>query len=180
MLLIEWKELFVGKVVKQEHEEYNAVSKRRERNMLIKIKDFAAFCNVSDRALRLYDKLGLFHPAYIDPKNGYRYYDTEQMLELNTIISFKKVGFSLQEIKEMKEAGLLKEQVIDRLCDKRREQQRIVEVATYNIENINAMLKALGMLKESADEQAEATKLARLACLENEKLEHDFSQILWL
>lgn len=146
----------------------------------MKIKDFASFVDLSERALRLYDKLDLFHPAYIDPKNGYRYYDTEQMLELNTIISFKKVGFSLQEIKEMKQAGVLKEQVIDRLCDKKREQQRIVEVATYNIENINAMLEALGMLKESVDQEVEATKLARLACLENEKLEHDFSQILWL
>ena len=45
--------------------------------MIIKIKDFVAFCNVSDRALCLFDKLGRFHPAYIDPKNGYGYYDTE-------------------------------------------------------------------------------------------------------
>ncbi len=46
--------------------------------------------NVSVRALHLYDKIGLFQPVFIDEKNYYRYYDTEQMLEFNTIMSFKK------------------------------------------------------------------------------------------
>ncbi len=48
--------------------------------MKLQIKEFAQFCNVSVRALHLYDKMGIFRPSYIEPQNHYRYYDTEQML----------------------------------------------------------------------------------------------------
>jgi hypothetical protein len=42
------------------------------------------------------------------------------------------------------------------------------------------MLNALCAAPEKKDEQAEAVRISRIACLENDKLEHDFSQILWL
>ena len=52
------------------------------------------------QTLHYYDKIGLFRPAYVDPNNGYRYYSTNQIDYLDTILVMKKMGFSLQEIKE--------------------------------------------------------------------------------
>lgn len=150
--------------------------------MRLHIKEFADFCNVSVRALHLYDKMDLFKPSFIDVNNGYRYYETDQMLELNTILSFKKVGFALKEIKEMKDHAFSKEAIIEKLHQKQRENERIIEIAAYNNENISEMLKGLQTLEvgEGVKEEEEALKVSKIACLENEKLEHDFSQIMWL
>lgn len=150
--------------------------------MRLHIKEFADFCNVSVRALHLYDKMDLFKPSFIDSTNGYRYYDVNQMLELNTILSFKKVGFTLKEIKEMKADTFSKEKIIEKLHQKQQENQRLIEVATYNNENINEMLKGLQALEVNPEikEEEEALKISQIACLENEKLEHDFSKIIWL
>ena len=41
-----------------------------------------------------------FCPAYVDPHNGYRYYSASQIDYLDTILIMKKIGFSLDEIKE--------------------------------------------------------------------------------
>lgn len=148
--------------------------------MRLQIKEFALFCNVSVRALHLYDKMGLFYPSYTDPHNNYRYYDTEQMLEFNTIISLKKVGFSLKEIKEMREHLLSKEEVILKLREKQSENERVINVAAYNIENIKQMLEGLDGLADDENPELEALKVSKMTCLENDKLEHDFSQIIWL
>lgn len=148
--------------------------------MQLRIKDFADFCNVSVRALHLYDKMDLFHPCRIDKTNGYRYYDIDQMLELSTIISFKKVGFTLKEIKEMKEQGLSKDKVIPRIAEKIEENQRQIEIASYNISNLEQMLKGSMVQQEKLEQAKEALQLSKIMCLENDKLENEFYQILWL
>lgn len=148
--------------------------------MNMKIGEFASFCDISIRALRLYDRMGLLRPSYIDGESGYRYYLPEQLKTLNTIISFKKVGFSLKEIKEMISANISREAVIKQLRKKQHENERTVTVSQFNIENIQKMLDALEAAPEVVDEQRQAERLSQIACLENDKLEHDFSQILWL
>jgi hypothetical protein len=47
---------------------------------LLTIGAFAARARLSPRALRLYDRLGLLAPAYVDDASGYRYYRTGQWL----------------------------------------------------------------------------------------------------
>lgn len=148
--------------------------------MKMKIGEFASFSDISIRALRLYDRMGLLRPSYVDAESGYRYYLPDQVQTINTILSFKKVGFSLKEIKDMVSAHLNREAVIKRLRLKQRENERTVTVCQYNIENIQKMLDAMEATPEEPDEQRQAQRLSRIACLENDKLEHDFSQILWL
>ena len=148
--------------------------------MKMKIGEFAAFCDVSIRALRLYDRMGLLKPSHVDAGSGYRYYLPEQVQTLYTIISFKKVGFSLREIKDMISARLDREAVIKRLRAKQRENERTAAICQYNMENIQKMLDALSAAPEEPDAQRQAQRLSRIACLDNDKLEYDFSQILWL
>jgi DNA-binding transcriptional MerR regulator len=148
--------------------------------MQLRIKEFADFCNVSVRALHLYDRTDLFHPCRVDQSNGYRYYDTDQMLELSTIISLKKVGFTLKEIKEMKEQGLSKDMVNQRITEKIEENRRQIEIASYNINNLEQMLKGSKAHQEKPDQAKEALHLSKIMCLDNDKLENEFYQILWL
>jgi DNA-binding transcriptional MerR regulator len=148
--------------------------------MLLKIKEFADFSDISVRALHLYDRLGLLAPAQVDSSNGYRYYDSEQMKELNTIISFKKLGFSLADIKDLKADSYSKEAVIKKLQEKKAENDHRIQILAYNNENIYSMLSHLEAEPEKPGAKEEAYNLSRIYCLENDKLEHDFSDILWL
>ncbi len=62
--------------------------------------ELAKLQNISKQTLLYYDKIGLFNPSYTDAENGYRYYSAEQLDYLDTILIMKKIGFSLNEIKE--------------------------------------------------------------------------------
>ena len=67
---------------------------------LFSIGEISKQQNISRQTLIFYDKIGLFCPAYVDPQNGYRYYSSSQLDYLDTICIMKKIGFSLEEIKE--------------------------------------------------------------------------------
>lgn len=66
---------------------------------LFSIGELSKYQNISKQTLIYYDKIGLFQPSYIDPKNQYRFYSADQIDYLDTIIILKKLGFSLNEIK---------------------------------------------------------------------------------
>ena len=66
---------------------------------MIKIGDFASLFNVSVKTIRYYESLGLIIPKYVDIYTGYRYYDENNIYIMQDILSLKKLGFSLEEIK---------------------------------------------------------------------------------
>lgn len=55
--------------------------------------------NVSRRTLHFYHDLGLLSPSYIKD-NGYRYYNDNDLIKLQTILSLKDLGLNLEEIKQ--------------------------------------------------------------------------------
>lgn len=59
----------------------------------------ANLLEINSETLRYYEKKELITPQ-INKDNGYRYYDEVLVSKLELIISFKKLGFSLLEIKE--------------------------------------------------------------------------------
>ena len=54
------------------------------------IGEFSRKCGLSIDTLRYYEKEGLLIPKYVDKFNGYRYYESNQLLEISRIISLKK------------------------------------------------------------------------------------------
>jgi DNA-binding transcriptional MerR regulator len=149
--------------------------------MLLKIHDFAEFSGISIRALHLYDRIELFCPDKTDESNGYRYYDTDQMMELNTILSFKKLGLPLKDIKEIKLSGYAKDMIVLKLSERKTENQKLIDIASCNNQIIESILTGIKNDKTNkSDPKQEAYMLSRLVCLENEKLENFFSEILWL
>lgn len=61
---------------------------------------FAHKAKVSLRTIRYYDKIDLLKPTRVDG-NGRRYYTDEDFTKLQQILTFKMLGFSLDEIKAM-------------------------------------------------------------------------------
>ena len=66
----------------------------------LSIGQMARLNGVSEQALRLYDKEGLFSPLHRDAENGYRYYDIRQSAQLDMIQRMKALGMSLKDIKK--------------------------------------------------------------------------------
>lgn len=67
---------------------------------MLQIGEFSKLTGVPIRTLRYYDEIDLFKPADIDLFTNYRYYNEEQIEDLNLINKLKSVGFSLDEIKQ--------------------------------------------------------------------------------
>lgn len=63
-----------------------------------KIGEIADIYGISVQTLRHYEKIGLLHPAYIDPITHYRYYGYEQTEVLNTIRYLRALDTPLEDI----------------------------------------------------------------------------------
>lgn len=60
--------------------------------------------NVSIKSLRYYDEIGIFQPAYINPKTNYRYYTRSQLPLLDAISLCIEIGIPLKEFTSYKDA----------------------------------------------------------------------------
>ena len=71
-----------------------------------KIGEFSRMMQVTVKTLRHYEKKGLLLPYKVDEWTGYRYYTICQMQKLNAIRQLQRLGFTLEEIKELYEEDL--------------------------------------------------------------------------
>ena len=67
----------------------------------LKIGEFSKLMQVTVKTLRHYELKGLLLPDEVDKWTGYRYYSIDQMLKLRAIRDLQRLGFSLDEIREM-------------------------------------------------------------------------------
>ena len=68
------------------------------------VRQVAKLSGVSVRTLHHYDQVGLLKPASVGA-NGYRYYGREELLRLQQILFHRELGFSLEEIGRVLDAG---------------------------------------------------------------------------
>jgi DNA-binding transcriptional MerR regulator len=66
---------------------------------LMGISEFAERSWLSQRALRLYDELGLLPPARVDPGTGYRWYAPAQLERARLVASLRRLDIPLAQIK---------------------------------------------------------------------------------
>jgi len=65
---------------------------------MYKISDFAEITGLSKETLRYYAEVKLLEPAYIDPKNNYRYYDDGSYFLAMLLGKLRRFGFTIQEM----------------------------------------------------------------------------------
>lgn len=66
----------------------------------MKINEVAKLTGVTVRTLQYYDKIGLLVPSDMTP-SGYRIYNEDSLSDLQQILFFRELGFSLRDIKEI-------------------------------------------------------------------------------
>lgn len=67
---------------------------------MLKISTFAKLAQTTRRTLILYDEQNVFKPAEVSDE-GYRFYNYDQLYELSFILTLRKLGLSLDEIKQI-------------------------------------------------------------------------------
>ncbi len=151
--------------------------------MTFRIGDVAAMFDISTKALRIYDRLGLLKPSCINPENGYRYYTPNQLNTLEVILNLKKVGFSLNEISQFIHGNLDNNQMLTVFQNKHFKLQCIKDTIQYNMELIEDMVSSLkegALIHDGLTHKQKALLLSRITCLDNKTLEESLTQILWL
>lgn len=170
-------------------------SQGNDMDCLFRIGEVAEMFDCSIRTLRLYDKMALFAPAHVDPETGYRHYTADQLPILNTILVLKGIGFHLLEIRELLQHGMAVHLLIDRLERKREALDGEMEILRFKQENVQRILDAVRAHADASEPPPrrtgddrppepramdEAYRMSRLICLENIKLDHTLSEVLWL
>ncbi len=67
--------------------------------MLLQIGEFAHLVGLSVRNVRYYGDVGLLPPSSVDPTNGYRRYEIDQVERARQLIALKACGLSLEQIR---------------------------------------------------------------------------------
>lgn len=103
---------------------------------VLSIQKFAAACHTTPRTLRLYEKIGLFKPNYIDPENKYRYYSASQRKDFLRIKLLQNFHLPLKEIKSKninvkKFVGTRLEVLQSEIKEKEREREFLQDVSSF-------------------------------------------------
>ncbi|WP_242996902.1 MerR family transcriptional regulator [Coprococcus sp. AF21-14LB] len=69
----------------------------KNKKFLYTTGQFAKLNGINKRTLHYYDEIGLFSPE-VKAENGYRYYTCFQTVQLELIMTLRKIGLSIEEI----------------------------------------------------------------------------------
>jgi len=95
----------------------------------LKIGEFSQMMQVTVKTLRHYEQKGLLKPNEVDEWTGYRYYTVGQMQKLQSIRELQRLGFSLDEIRDLYEDDSHTPE-IQQIDEKIRETERLLRQLT--------------------------------------------------
>lgn len=90
------------------------------------IGEFSGLTGVPAKKLRHYDGIGLFRPAWVDPRSSYRYYLATQIPQLQRIVALRDLGIPLRVVAGLAEDGeSLRSELLRRRREVLEEKQRL-------------------------------------------------------
>ncbi len=69
-----------------------------EPETLYKIGEVAKICDVTRKALLVYEKAGILSPVIKNEQSGFRYYTPKDIRRINALKTLQNLGLSLKEI----------------------------------------------------------------------------------
>ncbi|SCW33141.1 DNA-binding transcriptional regulator, MerR family [Paenibacillus tianmuensis] len=108
---------------------------------MFKISEFSRLSRIPLQTLRYYDQLGILKPAKTDESTGYRYYSAEQLLEMNRIVIFKELGFTLQQIAHLLQEDISAEQIRGMLRLKESEIERQLDIERSKLARVKERMQ---------------------------------------
>ena len=110
---------------------------------MFKISEFSRLSRIPLQTLRYYDQLGILKPAMTDESTGYRYYYAEQLLEINRIVIYKELGFTLQQIARLLHEDISTEQIRGMLRLKESEIARRLDMERSRLVRVKERMRLL-------------------------------------
>lgn len=110
---------------------------------MFKISTFAKLSKLSLKTLRYYDQIGILKPRKVDEDTGYRYYSADQLLELNRILIYKELGFTLPQITRLVKEDISHEQIQGMLRLKRSEIQQMIDMEQARLVRIEERIQLM-------------------------------------
>ncbi len=107
----------------------------RQRDQYLSVGRFAQAAQLSRKALRLYDQLGILMPDYVDPESSYRYYSPLQLEKARFIRLLRAMDMPLADIHRVL-AATTSDEAIQLVIDCRRafeEKAEQVRRASLNV-----------------------------------------------
>ena len=152
---------------------------------LLRIGEIAGFFNVSVKAVRIYEKMGIIKPAKIDPKTKYRYYTADQVQQLNALLDLKEIGFSLAEIKKLLDGGMTNEKFMEALVHKKTGWHNIIASVENKINAIDEITDRVSNSEPATKiheltEEERAWLLVKMVCVGDIRGQSVLSEALWL
>ncbi|RKI71067.1 MerR family transcriptional regulator [bacterium 1xD42-67] len=117
-----------------------------KKRKLLTIGRFAALHGINKKTLMWYDEVGLFHPSYIDPENGYRYYSYYQSAVLETILLLRELDVPIDEIRAFmkhRSAASMQQLLQEKIDDLDRSMAHLKAVRktlSYHCQNMQTLL----------------------------------------
>jgi DNA-binding transcriptional MerR regulator len=127
---------------------------------MFRIGDFSKLSQVSVKALRFYDEVGVLKPTYVDRDTGYRYYSAALLPRLNRILAFKELGFSLGEISHLLEGDLPVDRVKELLENRQAELKRRIERERERLAEVEAWLSQIERAGRPPDYEVTVKRVA--------------------
>lgn len=107
------------------------------------IGDFATFTQVSVKALRHWERVGVLAPARVDEHTGYRYYRADQVVTVHRIAALQMLGFTLAQIRPMLDTPPADDKLAALLQERRASTERERERIEHRLASIGARLLLL-------------------------------------
>ena len=129
---------------KTSHEQWDRINDAGP-NTLYKIGEMKKICDVTRKALLVYEEAGILSPVIKNEKSGYRYYTIEDIRKINSLKILQSLGLSLIEINEylndpsktdiyIKRFETLRDQLNDRISELKQRKRSTKKTPDFNIE----------------------------------------------
>lgn len=142
---------------------------------LYSIGEVSKICNISKKALRFYDKIGIVSPDVVSEENNYRFYSKDTLLFIPVVKYFKQMGFKLEEMKEFLQGSSYEahERGFYHKIEELREQENQIHMASISVQDwYKLILEADSVIKNNVTEVSIKYIDAMKTCY----LEQEFNQ----
>ncbi|MFI3329045.1 MAG: MerR family transcriptional regulator [bacterium] len=113
-----------------------------------KISEVARFLSITTTTLRHYEKEGLIKPYYTDEITNYRYYNLDNINDISYIVLLRKVGISINQIKEYLTNNTGLNEVLNDLINQRDLlNNTIQQIESISISNYNYIVNEITLSK---------------------------------
>ena len=113
---------------------------------LYSIGETSKINSVSIQALRLYEKMGILKPAYINPSSGYRYYKEEQFIWIDIIKYCNYVKLPLKSLKNIYN-NKNNDEIKELLLSHQQQIKQEIDYLNRVNDDINNLLKSMDDIK---------------------------------